>query len=45
MTVVGHDNLVELFPDFKEDIQENGMDLRLGKLEAIQKNYNLTISR
>lgn len=39
MTVVGHGNLVELFPDFKEDIQENGIDLRLGKLEAIQKNY------
>ena len=41
--IVGHDNLCRLFPNFKEDIQENGIDLRLGELYIINKiksNHN-----
>ena len=33
--IVGHGNLLKLFPDFKEDIQENGIDLRIGELYTI----------
>ena len=31
--IIGHDKLLELFPNFKEDIAENGIDLRIGKVE------------
>lgn len=30
--IVGKNNLIKLFPDFKEDIAENGIDLRVGKI-------------
>lgn len=35
--IVGHKNLVKMFPSFKDDIAENGIDLRVGKI------YKLTI--
>ena len=34
--IIGHDNLVKLFPDFKDDIQENGIDLRINELYTIR---------
>lgn len=33
--IIGHDNLLELYPNFKEDIKENGIDLRIGSVEHI----------
>ena len=33
--IVGHGNLQKLFPEFREDIQENGIDLRIGELYII----------
>jgi deoxycytidine triphosphate deaminase len=33
--IIGHDKLLELFPNFKEDIKENGIDLSIGQLETI----------
>ena len=35
--IIGHGTLKEMFPNFKEDIQENGIDLRLGELHLINK--------
>lgn len=37
-SLVGHHNLKKLFPNFEEDIQENGIDLRVGKIEAINQD-------
>lgn len=37
-SLVGKGNLLKLFPNFAEDIGGNGIDLRIGKLEAIQKD-------
>lgn len=37
--LVGRDNLIELFPDFKDDVQENGIDLRIGELYTIADDY------
>lgn len=36
--VVGRGKLLELFPNFKNDIQENGIDLRIGKVEVIDED-------
>lgn len=30
--IVGRDNLIKMFPNFKDDIQENGIDLRVGEV-------------
>ena len=38
--IVGHDNLLELFPDFKDCIKENGIDLSIGKVEHTTNKYN-----
>lgn len=35
--IIGHDKLQELFPNFKEDIGENGIDLRVGEVYLINK--------
>lgn len=35
--IVGRENLIKLFPNFKEDIQENGIDLRVGKIYTIDE--------
>ena len=37
MTIIGQGNLKKLFPDFKDDVAENGIDLRVGKLYIINK--------
>ena len=37
--IVGRDNLLKLFPDFADDVQENGIDLRVGEL-FITKNFS-----
>lgn len=33
--IVGRENLIEMFPDFENDIAENGIDLRVGKIYRI----------
>ena len=38
--IIGHDKLMRLFPEFKEDIKENGIDLRIGKVEHTTNKYN-----
>ena len=43
MTIIGHDNLKKLFPNFREDIQENGIDLRIGELYIINKKESKKI--
>lgn len=35
--IIGHNKLKELYPEFTEDIQENGIDLRIGELYIINK--------
>lgn len=40
MSIVGHDNLKKLFPNFNEDVQENGIDLRIGELYLINKKQS-----
>lgn len=37
-SLVGHDNLIKLFPNFEDDIKENGIDLRVGKIEKIKND-------
>lgn len=37
--IVGHENLIELFPNFKDDIGENGIDLRVGKIFRIDEFF------
>lgn len=37
--IVGRDNLLELFPDFADDVQENGIDLRIGEVFIIEDDY------
>lgn len=41
--IVGRKNLIELFPNFKEDVQENGIDLRVGELYTINEDDGLVI--
>ena len=35
--IIGHETLKKLFPNFKEDIAENGIDLRIGEVYIINK--------
>ena len=37
--IVGRDNLLKLFPDFADDVQENGIDLRVGEIFIIEDDY------
>lgn len=37
--IIGHRNLLDIFPAFQEDIKENGIDLRIGRVEQIQKDH------
>jgi len=39
--IIGHDKLLELFPEFKEDIKENGIDLRIGTVEHTENKQGL----
>ena len=41
--IVGRKNLIKLFPNFKEDVQENGIDLRVGELYTINEDDGLVI--
>lgn len=41
--IMGRKNLIELFPNFKEDVQENGIDLRVGELYTINEDDGLVI--
>ena len=36
--ILGHKTLIKLFPSFEEDIKENGIDLRIGKVYQIQRD-------
>ena len=38
--IIGHDKLLELFPDFKDCIKESGIDLSIGKVEHTTNKYN-----
>lgn len=42
MTVVGRDNLIRLFPNFKDDVAENGIDLRVGNVQVIDVNTEIS---
>ena len=37
--IVGRENLLKLFPDFADDVQENGIDLRVGKIYQNEDDY------
>lgn len=39
--IVGRENLLKLFPNFKEDVQENGIDLRVGKIYTIDERSGI----
>ena len=41
--IIGHDKLLELFPEFEEDVKENGIDLRIGKVEHTTNRGNKLI--
>ena len=39
--IIGHHNLLKLYPNFKDDIQENGIDLRIGQVYKIHKDHKV----
>jgi len=39
--ILGNKRLKELFPEFKEDIKENGIDLRIGSVEHTENKQGL----
>ena len=41
--IVGHDKLLDLFPEFEDCIKENGIDLRIGKVEHTTNRNNKLI--
>ena len=41
--IIGNKKLLELFPSFREDIKENGIDLRIGKVEHTTNRNNKLI--
>jgi len=41
--IIGNETLKELFPSFEEDIKENGIDLRIGKVEHTTNKGNKLI--
>lgn len=41
--IIGHENLKNLFPEFKEDVAENGIDLRVGEIYIINKKESKNI--
>ena len=38
--IIGHHNLKKMFPNFKDDVAENGIDLRIGELYIINKKQS-----
>ena len=41
--ILGHDKLLELFPEFEDCIKENGIDLSIGKVEHTTNRNNKLI--
>ena len=41
--IIGNENLKSLFPSFEEDVKENGIDLRIGKVEHTTNRNNKLI--
>ena len=41
--IIGNESLKELFPSFEEDVKENGIDLRIGKVEHTTNRNNKLI--
>ena len=41
--IIGNENLKVLFPNFEEDVKENGIDLRIGKVEHTTNRNNKLI--
>lgn len=41
--VVGRGELLKLFPDFKEDVAENGIDLRIGSIKQLKSRQENVI--
>ena len=41
--IIGNENLKDLFPEFEEDVKENGIDLRIGKVEHTTNRNNKLI--
>ena len=41
--IIGNESLKELFPSFEEDVKENGIDLRIGKVEHTTNRGNKLI--
>lgn len=39
-SVVGHNNLIKMFPTFEDDVAENGIDLRVGEVYIINKKQS-----
>ena len=41
--IVGRNSLLKLFPDFKDDVQENGIDLRVGEIYTISEQDSVVM--
>ena len=41
--IIGNESLKSLFPSFEEDVKENGIDLRIGKVEHTTNRGNKLI--
>lgn len=41
--IIGNESLKGLFPEFEEDVKENGIDLRIGKVEHTTNRNNKLI--
>lgn len=41
--IVGRGNLLKLFPNFADDVQENGIDLRVGEIYTIDEDESLIL--
>ena len=41
--IIGHDKLLELFPEFEDCIKENGIDLKIGSVEHTTNRGNKLI--
>ena len=41
--IIGHDKLLDMFPNFEDCIKENGLDLKIGKVEHTTNKGNKLI--
>ena len=39
--ILGHDKLIEMFPDFKDCIKENGIDMKIGSVEHTENRQGV----